>query len=247
MIARKPLAEQVDVIAGDDPSPLPVPLAARVAELWTAAQRDCGGIMFDGRILTLGACTPSRLAGHFVPYSWFIAQKRDPSLVPLLGLSPLAVSGLLTVGDELIFGLRGSDVVADRGMWELAPSGSVDIQALRADGTVDVVGLLLREAVEELNVDPAWVRDIRPVALLQNQRTRVNELCFAARLDGTAERLRQAFAGRGNREYDELRLVPIRDIAAFAATPGQPIDPGSLALLTAAGYLGGTMAPAGSA
>lgn len=237
MIARKPLAASVQVVAGSDPPPLPAALAARVAALWEAAQNDCGGIMFDGRILALSECTPARLAGRYVPYSWFVAQKRDPTLVPLLDINPLAVSGILTLGDSLVFGLRGRDVVADRGLWELAPSGSVDIQALRPDGSVDVAGLLLREAVEELNVDPAWLRDIRPVALLKNQHSRVSELCFAARLEGTAERLHRVFAGRGNREYDELRLVPIGDIAAFAAEPDRRIDPGSLALLAAAGHL----------
>ena len=234
MIARRPLVADVNVVAGTDPPPLAAPVAARVAALWQAAQQDCGGIMFDGRILTLTERTPGRLAGHFVPYSWFVAQKRDPALVPILDLRPLAVSGILTVGDSLVFGLRGQDVVADRGLWELAPSGSVDIQALRSDGTVDAAGLLLREAVEELNVDPAWVQGLRPVALLDNGKTRVNELCFSARLDCSVDQLRRVFAGRSNREYDELRLVPPGDLATFVAA--HAIDPGSVALLAAAGY-----------
>jgi hypothetical protein len=234
MIVRRQLAAAVDVVAGTDPPPLAASVAARVAALWQAAQRDCGGIMFDGRILTLTERAPGRLAGHFVPYSWFVAQKRDPALVPILDLRPLAVSGILTIGNSLVFGLRGRDVVADRGLWELAPSGSVDIQALRPDGTVDAAGLLLREAVEELNVDPAWVNGLQPIALLDNGTTRVNELCFAARLDCTPEQLCRAFAGRNNREYDELRLVPARQLTAFVAA--HAIDPGSVALLDAAGH-----------
>lgn len=237
MFERRLLSQETRVVAGDDAPSLPAALAARVAALWQAAQQDCGGIMFDGRILTLTEFAPGRLAGHYVPYSWFIAQKRDPTLIPILDIRPLAVSGILTVGDCLIFGLRGRDVVADRGSWELAPSGSVDLQALRPDGTVDAAGLLLREAVEELNVDPAWVRDIRPIALLENGGTRVNELCFAARLEGSAERLHKAFAGRNNQEYEALRLVPMGDVADFVGDPDRPIDPGSLALLAAAGHL----------
>ena len=237
MIGRRPLAAAVEVVAAADPPPLAPAVAARVAALWAAAQADCGGIMFDGRILNLTERLPHRLSGHFVPYSWFVAQKRDPALVPLLDIKPLAVSGILTVAGSLIFGLRGRDVVADRGLWELAPSGSVDIQALRPDGSVDAAGLLLREAVEELNVEAPWVRDLRPVALLENGRTRVHELCFAAVLDGPPERLRAAFAARDNREYDDLRLVPPGEVAAFVADAAHPIDPGSLALLAAAGHL----------
>lgn len=234
MIEPRLLERELQVTVDDDGPPLDSGLEERIEALWDAAQADCGGTMFNGSILTVFEEREDTLKGRFVPYSHVVAQRRDPDLFEVLGLRPLAVSGILAVDEGYVFGLRGADVVIDRGLWELAPSGAVDAGCLSPDGTADIFGQLRREAEEELNVPGASLRGLNAFVLLHNTATHVTEIGIAGRIACNESALRRAFEGRTNREYDSLRIVPEGEADDFVhCTPGTGIDPTSRALVAA--------------
>ena len=141
-------------------------LRARVAALFERERKDRGTSLFDGPVFSELDRRGDAVVGCFVPYSEWIAQRREPSLVEALAVRPLAVSGLCTVEDQLVFARRAAHVTQDPGCWELAPSGAIDPDARRPDGTVCVATALALELEAELGVPAQRVveRSRAPIA-----------------------------------------------------------------------------------
>ena len=222
------------VVAEADGEALPDELAERVDTLWSAARAEFGDTLYDGRFLSLTRRKGDTLYGRFLPYRFAVAQRRDPALMGELGVRPLAVTGLLMVDEGYVFGLRGAGVAINRGLWELAPSGSIDPECRQPDGTVDILHQLRGEAEEELNVPAPALRGLRPFALVYNTETGITEVGIAGRIACDAAALRRVFAERRNREYEAMAVVPDAAADAFDGDGlGRGVDPVSHALLAA--------------
>ena len=228
------LAAEVRLIEEPQP-PAPTPAVVETIEdLWRTAAEDGIGLT-DGRLFNIVRRSGADLAGHLVPFSWYWAQRCDPTLYDGLGITGLGVSGLLRSSDGLVFALRGAAVSADAGLWELAPSGGVDDGCRGPDGALSPLLALLSELEEELNVPRDRVSGARPFVLVDDREAHVCDIGFDIDLDCSAALLETCFAGRLTTEYADIAIVPPEDLDTFLEAHDGEVLPTSLALLRAAG------------
>jgi hypothetical protein len=220
---------------------LPPALDAEVERLWRlACERVAAGgagALFNGRVFSADAITPDLITGHLTEFRRIVAQMDRTELFPELGVRPLAVCGVVRCADGVVFGRRHAGAVYQADMWQLPPAGSVDANAVAADGTVALDRQVLAELQEELGLSPDAVDTPRPLCVVEHPGSHVSDLGLALRsaLDGAA--IRTAHANHGNGEYPTVRIVPLHDLPAFLARAGDTVVPPAPVFLARAGWL----------
>lgn len=199
--------------------PLPPVLSDAVDAVWESEQRRLDNRLFNGRVFSADVITPRLICGHWTEFRRIVAQMRRPELHPALCIRPMAVGGVISGPDGVVFGRRPKRAVYQAGEWQLPPAGSIDQTAARAEGNVDVIAMLLTELTEELGLTAEDVSDARPVGLVEHTGSHVLDLGIAVRTPLTAASLLAIHAERGNGEYDPLVVVPRSDLKAFLAQP----------------------------
>jgi hypothetical protein len=218
-------------------APLDADLESRVSEIWRREQANRAIPLFDGELLSATSISASRIAGQLVPYRWFVAQRADPTLSAALRVRPLAVSGLMRCRSGIVFGRRSAGSTQDAGLWELVPSGGLDRASCRPDGTVAFRAKILDELREETGCPPGAVESAEPFLLVEDPSSGVVDIGIDIALDLDADAVLAFHRGRASDEYQELRVVPIPDIAMFVRQIDTPIVEISLALLRTRGML----------
>ena len=139
------LAAEVRLIEEPQP-PAPTPAVVETIEdLWRTAAEDGIGLT-DGRLFNIVRRSGADLAGHLVPFSWYWAQRCDPTLYDGLGITGLRRQWTPQVVRRIGLCLaRRAAVSADAGLWELAPSGGVDDGCRGPDGALSPLLALLSE------------------------------------------------------------------------------------------------------
>jgi hypothetical protein len=235
------LAAHVQVRVTRDMPALPAPLDAAIEALWrVAADRVAAGgagKLFNGRVFSIDTLTPSLITGHMTEYRRIVAQMEDPSLFPHLGVRPLSVCGVLRCADGVAIGRRPPAAIYQPGMWQLPPAGSVDQNAIRADGSADPAAQTLIELHEEIGLAAADVDHPRPLCVVEHPGSHVSDLGMAmtTRLNGAA--VLAAHRERGNAEYDPLLIVPFDGLAAFVASHLTDLVPPAREFLARLGLL----------
>lgn len=166
-----------------------------------------------------------------------VAQMQRPSLYEVLGVRPLAVSGVLHCAGGIVFGRRHKGAIYQAGMWQLPPAGSVDAGARRHDGSIDLTAQILKELREELGIDAAQVDRPRPLCVVEHPGSHVSDLGMAISTDLNAAEVLVAHRIAGNDEYDPLRVVPETDVAGFVVSLGTDLVPPAAEFLREAGLL----------
>src|SRR6185295_13703559 len=136
---------------GDDQADLAPGVDVEVETLWQAERqrRD----VFNGRILSAVEITPNRLLGRVVEYRRFVAQQANPALFDVLRVRPVGVSGVLHCADGLVFGRRAAGLTQGAGLWELVPSGSLDVPpGARQGAQIDYRAQILAELSQEIGI-----------------------------------------------------------------------------------------------
>jgi hypothetical protein len=231
MITFRDLSPNVEVIAAGAPPPLPAPLEAEVAALWNGARIRRPDGLHDGRLFAVEAMTPSRITGRFVPYRRLVAQRANPALFAALGVRPLAVSGLLTCANGIVFGRRAAGVTDDPDRWELVPSGGVSPECADVAGRVDLGRQILAELVEETGLDSAEVAAPEILCAVENDRSHVIDVGIALTTALSGAEVLARHARRASREYVELAVVAKADVPAFVAARERGLIAVSRALL----------------
>lgn len=85
-----------------------------------------GNELFNGKILDCISCDRCLVRARVVDYKYWFAQRRIKELAEVIGIKPIAVSGMLCLGNEVVVGKRSVSVCQCPSMWELMPSGGVD-------------------------------------------------------------------------------------------------------------------------
>lgn len=220
------------------PAPaLPAPLAAEVAAVWEAARRAPGARLFNGRVFSADAITPTRIDGHWTEFSRVVAQMRRPALFAALGVRPFAVGGVIVGRGFVLFGRRPDDAVYQPGEWQLPPAGSVDPGAAGADGTIDPLRQIHAELAEELGLPADAVAAPRPLVVVEHPGSHVCDLGIALRTEWDEGAIRSAHAARGNGEYAALAFVAPADLPAFLARHAGRVTRQAPAFLRRAGLL----------
>ncbi len=236
MITVHDLSPNVEVIAAGDPPPLPARLDAEVAALWERARALRPDGLRDGGLFTVEAMTPLRITGRFVPYRRLVAQRAKPALFGALGVRPLAVSGVLTCADGVVFGRRAADVTEDAGRWELVPSGGVSPECADAAGRVDLGRQIGIELGEEVGVAADAVGAPEILCAVEDNRSHVIDVGIALASPLSGAEVRARHARRASREYAELAVVAKADVPAFVAARGRELIEVSRALLERLGF-----------
>jgi len=189
--------------------------STRVAALWTAERRERGSAVFNGEIFSVDQTSPSEITGKFIEFARFSAQRRDPALFGELAVRPLAVTGLLRSPDGIVFGRRLRGSMQDPGMWELVPSGFVDPDARRADGTLAPEIQVLRELREEVGLRPDLICQATPFCLIDDPETRIVDIGVALETTATGPEIQAAYAALGDEQYTDLMVIPRPSLADF--------------------------------
>jgi hypothetical protein len=208
---------------------LPAALEARIEALWQAActrvATGGAGRLFNGRVFSADAITPTDITGHVTEFRRVVAQMEDPTLFGALGLRSLAVCGVMRCTDGVPVGRRPPAAIYQPGMWQLPPAGSVDAGAVTPDGRVDLRAQVLTELQEELGVDPASIDAVRPLCVVEHPGSHVSDVGIALTTTLTGAQVLEAHRIAGNTEYDPLVFVPFAGLATFVARAGDTLVP----------------------
>ena len=220
---------------------LPPDLDEAIEQLWQAAAArvvaDGGPALFNGRVFSADMITPELITGHVTEFRRVVAQMEQPGLLPVLGLRPLAVCGVLHCTDGIVAGRRPASAIYQAGMWQLPPAGSVDVGALRPGGWVDIRAHMLTELSEELGIGSASVSAPNPVCVVEHYGSHVSDLGMAMTTSLDAKAIAAAHASGGNAEYDVLRVIALTEMSTFVAEAGKWLVPSATIYLQRLGYL----------
>ena len=212
----------------------PPPISARAEEalerIWRRDLADPDRLLFNGTLFSVAAIEKGRIAGHFIEYRRYHAQRREPGLFPELRVRPLAVTGLLEIAEGIVFGCRGTAVAQESGAWELAPAGGIDRDAV-IDGKIDPATQIVLELHEELGIESRQLTRIDPFCVLEDTESHVIDFGIALAADRKATDLRPS------PEYSKVKAVPPAAIPEFAASLGSSLTLISRLLLAKQGLL----------
>ena len=211
-------------------------LEAEIDRHWAAAQDFTGGRLFNGRIFCADVITKRLICGHWSEYRREVAQIARHDLWPELGQRSLAVGGVLRCAEGLVFGRRPERAIYQPGEWQLPPAGTVDHSAARAEGRVDVLGMLLTELHEEVGLLAADVHSLRPLCLVEHHDSHVLDLGIALETALDAAAVRARHAAGGDDEYAALTIVPVAELGGFMAREAARMNLQAAVFLARAGY-----------
>jgi hypothetical protein len=218
---------------------LPAAVDREVERLWRAACERVAaggaGRMFNGRVLSADVITPRFVTGHLTEYRRVVAQMERAELFDELGVRSFAVCGVLRCAEGVVVGRRHRAANYQAGMWQLAPAGSVDADAVAGDGRVDLRRQLLGELREELGLSPGAIGEPHPLCIVEHPGSHVSDLGMALVSDLRAAEVLAAHRAGGNAEYEQVIVVPAARLAAFMAEAGAALVPSASEFLTRAG------------
>lgn len=199
-----------------EPAPaIPDVLREQVDGLWLQEKERRGGSLFDGKILSVETLSPALITCRLSEYRYLTAQRLRPSLYSDLGVRPLAVTGFLMCQQGLVLGLRSGSNSQDQGLWEVVPSGGLDLQCLKADPThmempakVDYLAQVRTELLEEIGLSWAAIDSCQTLCLIEDTDEKVVDIVVqlrAPRLD--FDQVLESHRQSGSAEYENLMLL----------------------------------------
>ncbi len=217
-------------------------LREQVDSLWLQEKARRGGSLFDGKILSVETLSPQLITCRLSEYRYLTAQRLRPSLYSDLGVRPLAVTGFLMCQQGLVLGLRSGSNSQDQGLWEVVPSGGLDLQSLGPSGgglsgsaagavgievktaPVDYLAQVKVELQEEVGLSWDLIDDCQTLCLVEDTDEKVVDIAvrlLAPRLDFAD--LVEMHRRSGSGEYEKLMLMPTgadvnREVALFLET-----------------------------
>jgi len=194
------------------PAP-PEDVLARVRQLWEEELAQRPGL-FNGRLFSLEAMHGGEARGFMAEYMWYVAQLRAPELREHLRVRSLAVSGLVTAGGHVLFGLRKNSLAIEGGLWELAPSGTIHGGHREPGGAISWREHFLEELREELGIEAAAAK-ATAFALVEDTETGIWELGVSVEIPLDHRDVLAAWANLPRSEHSELAAVPVADVPRF--------------------------------
>ncbi len=240
MFSVKPFSPDTKIIVTDGEPEITPELDRQIQSIWDAEQRRKKGVLFNGRRFSVSRIGGKRIEGFFVDYRLVIAQRIRPDLFGRLGVRPLAVSGLLSCRDGLVFGRRSAMMTQDANRWELAGSGGIDPFAATDDGGIDLTRQLFDEIREETGIDGGHLYNPIPFCMIEDPDSHVIDIAIAlsTALNGAA--VVKKFLENDKEEYVALEIVDCSEIPNFLKTHQGNVSEVSMILLRERGMLEGS-------
>ncbi|WP_374385326.1 UDP-2,4-diacetamido-2,4,6-trideoxy-beta-L-altropyranose hydrolase [Dongia sp.] len=225
-ITDNPIATLVSVTQD-----IPEEIEQTATTIWQGESERRGGDLFNGEIVSVTSINGSKISGRRAEYRWLLAQSRDPSVFQWSQVRPLAVTGLLLCREGIVIGLRSRSVYQFPGLWELAPSGSVDLSTYDQSGAINLQKQLMQELREEIGIEESSVTAVRPLAIASDAHSNVFDVCFKVETDLSWSEIQAISASKASDEYDSLSLLSLEDVPEFIAKNKASITPLTMALL----------------
>ncbi|MCP2000805.1 NUDIX domain-containing protein [Nitrobacter winogradskyi] len=201
-------------------------------EIWQREKQLRSHELYNGQLFSIDHCDARTIVGWISEYRYFLAQRREPSLHAALKIKPLAVTGILSCPDGVLFGRRSDRSEMDAGCWELVPSGGVDDTAVGSAGRVSIERSVLTELEEETGIGASELSaHSRAVALVEDPQSHVTDVGIMLATTSSAAQIRRRFAALEKREYSELEIVAPADVGAFRRARVDSLGAVSAALL----------------
>ena len=202
------------VITVEEASPLADSLEAEVSRIWQSDPQVAAGNRFDGTLVSLVERDEGVWRCQKIPYRWFLAQRRKPSMYRDLKICMLAATGLVSCESGYLLGKRADFVEQDPGMWEFLPAGGVDEAAITSSGTVNLLNTFHAEWQEETGCSPEFIeQSAGVVAYIEDQKNRVIDLIIQARCTVSFQQVKDCFQKSGSNEYDEISCLSSEEIS----------------------------------
>jgi hypothetical protein len=233
------LQSEPRVTLGAAPPTIGPNIEARVDEIWQREKELRSRDLHNGRLFSVDYCDAKTIVGWISEYRYFLAQRREPSLHAALRIKPLAVTGILSCPDGVLFGRRSARSEMDAGCWELVPSGGVDDAAVGPAGQVSLERCILIELEQETGIGASELSArSRAVALVEDPQSHVTDVGIMLATASPAAQIQQRFAALKNREYSELEIVAPAELRAFRRDRAGSLGAVSAALLDALMHAG---------
>lgn len=218
---------EVEIVEYQEENTLSDEVKERIDSIWQEESQ--AGNLFNGPFLSAISFDHQKLKGMFVPYKNFIAQLRDPSLKPYLKITPVSISGLTLLGENIVFAKRSSYVTQFQNYYELAPSGGIDADCVE-ENMVNLRSQVKKELQEELGVSPRKVKAIKFFALIYDKRLESIDLCAEIHIHPFALHAQTW-------EYSQVMTVPASEVSNFVKMKNEQFVPLSLVMLHFRKYL----------
>ncbi len=123
-----------------------------------------------------------------------------------LGVSALAVSGVIRVGERLLVCKRGAGVSQHPKQWELAPSGGVVLPS-EENHKDALLTQLHAEAREELNLSESDLDAPTALAIVADHKSCVIDVVIEMRCALSAVEFEERWAARASHEYVDFDII----------------------------------------
>ncbi|WP_244183673.1 MULTISPECIES: NUDIX hydrolase [Acetobacter] len=203
-------------------------LETEISNLWAQARQKTPAL-FNGCVFTADRITATTISGHWTEYRRVFAQMKNPALFPHLRLQSLAVIGLLETPDGYVLGRRHPSSLYQGNFWQSPPAGSIEKRGECAD--VSLPEQILAEAEEELGLTAHDLTVGAPQLICRHPGTRILDIGLSLHTSLPFKEVEERWQSCANQEYDQLALVPKKEIASWLQHPD--LLPTSRALLEA--------------
>ena len=201
-------------------SVLPAEIECQIGAIWELEKLKKGDYLFNGEVLSFVSCEKGILEARITDYRTYLAQLREPSLYDQLKVRTLALSGLVVVESDVVFGRRADYLTQDAGKWELVPSGGLTPRAIRKDGRLAFEEQILEELAEELGVARTMVNSLNPFLIVEDTLANVIDIGIAVDLSIRRVDVERACKRRSD-EYSEISWINISEIDQFCFDEGR--------------------------
>jgi hypothetical protein len=214
-IELTPMSTLPRILSLSDGPQLEAGVEARVHELWQRAVRERGAALTDRPIFSVVDELRGEMTGRFVSYRYYLAQHLDSTLQTRLRVRPLAVTGIVRCAEGVVIGRRTATATQGPESWDFLPSGGVDADSLRPDGSIDAELQVLRELKEELGIE--LPSEVRPRPRWRMCEGEVIDLVFGIDVALDAREVAERFSMVGPREHTEIQIVDPASLARDGA------------------------------
>ena len=212
---------------------IPAAVRDKAEQIWQSSTDNGDNALFNGHLFSVHDFNPKTITVRPTEFKYFHAQVTDAEASSSLWVRPLACSGVLTCEAGIIFAQRSRKVTLDKGLWELAPSGTFDNSCV-IDGVHLLPTILIQaEMHEELGIPESRIITQNLKGGIANQQTGALDLVIDIELSAKQSEIEDYFSYRASDEYTSVRVVPTYQIHQFIKELAQGLSRSSQVILEA--------------
>lgn len=181
--------------------------------------------LFNGTLLCAHEKTSQGMSSYPITYKEYLASHHHPDYP--FRHAVCAVSGYILYRNQILFGVRSSNVLNYEGYIELVPSGGIDERAILENQQVCFKTALIHEFEEETSFPATFIQKIEPKGLIYCPENHLYDICCLIQLYPDAP----IDCSISTEEYSDLFWVPLIKLKSFVNDNKSKLIPTSLAII----------------